>query len=84
MKVQLLGLFASGLLCGCAANTPYSETVVDTKSTLNKEDCLRHRCTTDQSIRRERSDRHRTRKPLLTRFHGRTCDRFRGSTVSPS
>jgi hypothetical protein len=30
MKVQLLGLFASGLLCGCAANTPYSETVVDT------------------------------------------------------
>jgi len=30
MNVQLLGLFASGLLCGCAANTPYSETVVDT------------------------------------------------------
>jgi hypothetical protein len=32
MKVQLLGLFASGLLCGCAANTPYSETVVDTST----------------------------------------------------
>jgi len=30
MKVLLLGLLASGLLCGCAANTPYSETVVDT------------------------------------------------------
>jgi hypothetical protein len=31
MKVcLLLGLLLSGLLCGCAANTPYSETVVDT------------------------------------------------------
>ena len=31
MKVRLmLGLLLSGLLCGCAANTPYSETVVDT------------------------------------------------------
>ena len=30
MKV-VLGLLASGLLCGCAANTPYSETVVDTE-----------------------------------------------------
>ena len=26
----LLGLLLSGLLWGCAANTPYSETVVDT------------------------------------------------------
>jgi len=26
----LLSLLASGLLCGCAANTPYSETVIDT------------------------------------------------------
>jgi hypothetical protein len=32
MKVLLLGLLASGLLCGCAANTPYSETVVDTST----------------------------------------------------
>jgi hypothetical protein len=32
MNVRLLlGLLASGLLCGCAANTPYSETVVDTE-----------------------------------------------------
>jgi hypothetical protein len=31
MKVRLLlGLLLSGLLCGCAANTPYSETVIDT------------------------------------------------------
>lgn len=31
MKVRLLlGLLLPGLLCGCAANTPYSETVVDT------------------------------------------------------
>jgi len=31
MKTHLLlGLVASGLLCGCAANTPYSETVIDT------------------------------------------------------
>jgi hypothetical protein len=31
MKVRLLlGLLLSGLLYGCAANTPYSETVVDT------------------------------------------------------
>jgi hypothetical protein len=32
MKVYLLvGLIASGLLCGCAASTPYSETVIDTQ-----------------------------------------------------
>jgi hypothetical protein len=32
MKVRLLlGLLLSGLLFGCAANTPYSETVVDTE-----------------------------------------------------
>jgi hypothetical protein len=31
MNVRLLlGLLLSGLLWGCAANTPYSETVVDT------------------------------------------------------
>jgi hypothetical protein len=31
MKVHLLlGLLLAGLLCGCAANTPYSETVIDT------------------------------------------------------
>jgi hypothetical protein len=31
MKVRLLlGLLLSGLFCGCAATTPYSETVVDT------------------------------------------------------
>jgi len=31
MKVHLLlGLMLSGLLFGCAANTPYSETVIDT------------------------------------------------------
>jgi hypothetical protein len=31
MKVRLaLGLLLLGLLYGCAANTPYSETVVDT------------------------------------------------------
>jgi len=27
----LLSLLLSGLLCGCAANTPYTETVVDTE-----------------------------------------------------
>jgi hypothetical protein len=32
MKVRrLLGLLVSGLLCGCAANTPYTETMIDTK-----------------------------------------------------
>jgi len=32
MKVHLLfSLLLAGLLCGCAANTPYSETVVDTE-----------------------------------------------------
>jgi hypothetical protein len=32
MKVRLLlGLLLAGLFCGCAANTPYSETVVDTE-----------------------------------------------------
>jgi hypothetical protein len=38
MKVRLLlGLLVSGLLCGCAANTPYSETMVDTnKKTQQK------------------------------------------------
>jgi hypothetical protein len=31
MKVRLLsGLLLSGLLCGCAATTPYSETMIDT------------------------------------------------------
>jgi hypothetical protein len=31
MKVRLLSsLLLSGLLWGCAANTPYSETVIDT------------------------------------------------------
>jgi hypothetical protein len=31
MKVRLLfALLLSGLLWGCAANTPYSETVIDT------------------------------------------------------
>ncbi len=31
MKVRLLlGLLLSALLCSCAANTPYSETVIDT------------------------------------------------------
>jgi len=33
IKVRLLlGLLLSGLLCGCAANTPYSETVIDTST----------------------------------------------------
>jgi hypothetical protein len=32
MKIRLLSsLLLSGLLCGCAANTPYSETVIDTQ-----------------------------------------------------
>jgi hypothetical protein len=32
MKLRpLLGLLLCALLCGCAANTPYSETVVDTE-----------------------------------------------------
>ncbi|HEX9280998.1 MAG TPA: hypothetical protein VF878_00840 [Candidatus Udaeobacter sp.] len=32
-KVRLLfGLLLSGLLCGCAANTPYSETMTDTSA----------------------------------------------------
>ena len=32
MKVRLLfGFLLVGLFCGCAANTPYSETVVDTE-----------------------------------------------------
>jgi hypothetical protein len=31
MKFRLLlGLLASGLLCGCAAHVPYSETMTDT------------------------------------------------------
>jgi len=31
MKIHsLLVLFVAGFLCGCAANTPYSETVIDT------------------------------------------------------
>jgi hypothetical protein len=31
MKVYLLlGSLLCGMLCGCAANTPYSETVIDT------------------------------------------------------
>jgi len=32
MKILLLGLIASGLLCGCAANAPYTETMTDTSS----------------------------------------------------
>jgi hypothetical protein len=33
MKLRLLlGLLASCLLCGCAANVPYSETMTDTGS----------------------------------------------------
>jgi len=33
MKVRLLfGLLLSGLLCGCAANVPYSETMTDTRT----------------------------------------------------
>ena len=37
MNVRLLlGLVVSGLLLGCAANTPYSETVIDT-STGNQQ-----------------------------------------------
>jgi hypothetical protein len=37
MKVRpLLGLLLSALLCSCAANTPYSETVVDTNKHTQK------------------------------------------------
>jgi hypothetical protein len=33
MKVRLLlGLLLSGLICGCAANAPYSEIVTDTST----------------------------------------------------
>ena len=32
MKVLLLGLLASIVLCGCAANTPYTETMTDTSA----------------------------------------------------
>jgi hypothetical protein len=33
MKIRLLlGLLVSGLLCGCAANTPYTETMTDTSA----------------------------------------------------
>ena len=32
MKLLLLGLLASLLLCGCAANTPYTETMTDTSA----------------------------------------------------
>jgi len=33
MKVRLLfGLLLSALLCGCAANVPYSETMTDTST----------------------------------------------------
>jgi len=33
MKVRLLlGLLLSGLLCSCAANSPYSETMMDTST----------------------------------------------------
>jgi outer membrane biogenesis lipoprotein LolB len=32
MKVLPLGLLASVLLCGCAANTPYTETMTDTSA----------------------------------------------------
>jgi hypothetical protein len=33
MKLRLLlGLLVSGLLFGCAANTPYSETVINTST----------------------------------------------------
>jgi len=33
MNVRLLlGLLLSGVLCGCAANTPYSETMTDTSA----------------------------------------------------
>jgi hypothetical protein len=33
MKVHLLlGLLLSALLCGCAANVPYSETMTDTST----------------------------------------------------
>jgi hypothetical protein len=33
MKVRLLSsLLLSGLLCGCAANTPYTETMTDTST----------------------------------------------------
>jgi len=36
MKVLLLGLLASVLLCGCAANTPYSETMTDTSAQTHR------------------------------------------------
>jgi hypothetical protein len=37
IKVRLLlGLLLSGLLCSCAANTPYSETVIDTSAGTQK------------------------------------------------
>jgi hypothetical protein len=33
MKISLLlGLLLSGLLCGCAANAPYTETMTDTST----------------------------------------------------
>jgi len=33
MKVRLLlGLLLSGLLCSCASNSPYSETMIDTSA----------------------------------------------------
>jgi hypothetical protein len=37
MKVRLLaGLLMSGLLCGCAANAPYTETMTDTSTQTQK------------------------------------------------
>ena len=84
MNVRLLlGLLASGLLCGCAANTPYSETVVDTEKHTQQRG-LPETPVYNKPVYAPGSKRpDLSRKPLLTRFYGR-CDRFRGSTVSPS
>ncbi len=84
MKVRLLlGLLLSGLLCGCAANTPYSETVVDTNKHTQQRGLPETPCVQQTSVYPGIKRTARTRKPLLTRCYGR-CDRFRGSTVSPS
>ncbi len=84
MNVRLLlGLLASGLLCGCAANTPYSETVVDTEKHTEQRGLPETPVYNKPVYAPGSSDQISTRKPLLTRFYGR-CGRFRGSTVSPS
>ena len=76
MNVRLLlGLLASGLLCGVRCKySLFGDRGRYRTNTLNKEGCLKHRVYNRPVYTPGSKRPNLTRKPLKTRFYGR-CDR---------